>query len=132
MEVRVQCFDQFMDNANHVISEKEKIINYIKQKKIKKYGLYKTKILSKILRDELKIDSVEFIYKNINKILGLASLTPLYFSSVGLFISYIVNLFINLSLANLYLLLFVISIPLNLLVMILINYIGGKKFAYQI
>ena len=132
MEIRIQCYGEFIDNAPHIISEKEKIMNYIKQKKIKKKLIFNRKILSKITRDELKIESIEFVYRKISTILGIKSLIPVYFSSFALIISYVINLFQNPFIANIYLVLFLTSLPINLIIMISINYLGRKKYAYQI
>ncbi|MFW9866554.1 MAG: hypothetical protein ACFFEN_10705 [Candidatus Thorarchaeota archaeon] len=132
MEIRFQCYDEFIENADHIISEKDKIMNYISQKKMKKYVFLKRKILSKITRDELKIESVEFISKPINKILGSTSLSPVYFSSFSLLVLYLVNLITNPLESNFYLFLLLTSIPINILAQFIINYIGGRKYAYQV
>lgn len=132
MEMRIQCFGDKSDKLKHLLSEQQKILDYIDQKNISFLRIFKRKIKSKTRREELKIENFELYKENISQIFGIKNYFPIYLSSIALFFTFLYQTLTNNPNAFIQFVIFLSSIPLNFLIMFIINYFGGKKFAYHI
>ncbi|MHA1384287.1 MAG: hypothetical protein ACTSR3_11095 [Candidatus Helarchaeota archaeon] len=129
MEMRIQCFGNKSNDLPHLLKQRDITLDNLKEGIIKKFFINR-RIKFKINREELKSDYLELGYKNVKSILGYKTIIPVYFSSLGFLVNYIIQFINNPQESLIYLIVFLITIPINLIAMFIINILGEREYAF--
>ncbi|KKK44515.1 hypothetical protein LCGC14_0803690 [marine sediment metagenome] len=127
MEMIIECFGKRENDINYAIKQRDKIIGFLDEKKIKKVKLLKkNKIIKKIDFEELKVNFSEFERVHINSIPAFS----VFITTIGLLGNFLYHFFIFSPYTVVSLIVFLLTLILDFGIWLYYNKLGGRNFAY--